>query len=79
MSGNTINDGGPAFPVDHQFVNPRATEEELKIACGITARDWFAGQALTGMLHNQFPAAPKDFAKKSYEIADAMLAARQSK
>ena len=37
-----INTGGPAFPIavgDHEYV-----------ADGMTLRDWFAGQALTGTL-----------------------------
>jgi hypothetical protein len=74
-----ILDGGPAFPVDHQFVNPKATQEELKTACGITVRDWFAGQALIGQLA-QAPRSPSGgIAEQCYEYADAMLVARQSK
>ena len=79
MSEHTINDGGPAFPVDHQFISPKATPEELRIACGISVRDHFASQALAGLLVGHYPSVPLDFAIKAYEIADAMLAARQPK
>ena len=36
-----INDGGPAFPV--------AMNEISGAYCGMTLRDWFAGQALAGL------------------------------
>lgn len=54
--------------------------EPLKepLAKGMTLRDYFAGQALAGML-----SAPKHlpevYAKKAYEYADAMLKKRESK
>lgn len=81
MSGNTINDGGPAFPVDHQFVNPKATQEELKTACGMTVRDWFAGQALVGLATKCGANCRyiNEAAVLAYQYADAMLVARQSK
>lgn len=45
---------------------------------GMTLRDWFAGNALS--LHfgpTGTTATPADVARWSYEVADAMLAARQ--
>lgn len=46
---------------------------------GMTLRDWFAGQALTGLLagrepNNTYPA--EHLAKISYALSDAMLEAR---
>lgn len=51
------------------------------VADGITLRDWFAGHALgyVAEFHGQDlyrASGPSDIAAKSYEIADAMLAAR---
>lgn len=48
-------------------------------ATGMTQRDWFAGQALMGLLagrqpNNAYPA--EHIAEISYDMADAMLAAR---
>lgn len=48
-------------------------------ATGMTLRDWFAGQALTGLLagrqpNNAYPA--EHIAETSYAMADVMLAAR---
>lgn len=61
-----VVDGGPAFPAETVLHNK-----------GMTLRDWFAGQALSG-LSAQFGAelSPSAFASFTYQIADAMLAAR---
>ena len=63
-------DGGPAFPDG--------------MASGMSLRDWFAGQALAGLL-----ATPKYdhvawqfenyITERAYAVADAMLAARSAK
>lgn len=49
----------------------------------ITLRDWFAGQALTGILMSTVGSNEKSIdqicAKASYLMADAMLAARKPK
>ena len=64
------NDGGPAFPV-------------MYCSEGMTLRDWFAGQALVGMLQNyttqKFGVGEETCARGAYEFADAMLAARERK
>ena len=68
-----INTGGPAYPVpiDHW-------------ESGMTLRDYFAGQAIgqiisvcTNDTHIAGESAPDAFARKSYEIADAMITARE--
>jgi len=41
---NSINDGGPAFPVPTDPLNPGTN--------GMSLRDWFAGMAMQGMLSN---------------------------
>ncbi len=71
MTGK-INDGGPAFPVSMPALFGRDAE-------GMSLRDWFAGQALAGLLSN--PRADQEWAGKhaavsAYNVADAMLAAR---
>lgn len=68
-----INDGGSAFPAAGQ-VGP----EHYGFEPGMTLRDWFAGQALAGLL----AACPTDggergIAHDAYLYADAMLAARE--
>lgn len=60
------NNGGPAFPSD------RFSE------LGMSLRDYFAGQALAGLLACDETGGRKErFAKVAYEYADAMLAERQ--
>jgi hypothetical protein len=83
MSTN-INTGGPAFPNVPTGAGDRWSEWDT----GMTLRDWFAGQALAGMVTRPFERANPDyveesgsvcdaFARQAYEFADAMLAARQ--
>ena len=59
------NDGGPAFP------GPYGSD-------GMSLRDWFAGQALAGLLSQEgVEASPETDAAWAYKVADAMLAARR--
>lgn len=53
----------PAFPTDHHVH-----------AEGMTLRDWFAGQALAGILANNGRGTPS--ADEAYKWADAMLERR---
>lgn len=73
---NKINDGGSAFPIPND-PNPGAYPAEP----GMSLRDWFAGQALAGYfaatpLHCFCESGLKVVARYSYDMADAMLAAR---
>ena len=67
------NDGGPAFPVydDHgQYVN----------GGGMTLRDYFAGRAMQSYLldKDRDSFTFEQWAQASYEMADAMLKARET-
>lgn len=70
------NDGGPAFPAPMNGPDGRTQH-------GMTLRDYFAAQALAGMLINyttqKFGVGEQTCAKGAYEFADAMLAARERK
>ena len=76
-----VNDGGNAFPLSvhpgHGY-GPKASTEP-----GMTLRDWFAGQALIGLLANpgmidQHATSSIDWVSyHSYLQADAMLAERE--
>ena len=69
-----INDGGPAFPVTG-CVHPNGNA-----MVGMTLRDYFAGQALAGILMNyttaKFGLTEISVANHAYKLADAMLVAR---
>ena len=67
-----LKDGGPAFPAsNHMGQN-----------LGMSLRDWFAGQALMGIIAAEEPleqeslAMPDATAKWAYNMADAMIAWR---
>ena len=63
--------GGTAFPADQSF-NP-----------GMSLRDWFAGQALIGLMGDpgMRPSNLDEFehmARRLYQVADAMLKERRN-
>jgi hypothetical protein len=65
------NDGGPAFPLAH----PAEAEKET----GMSLRDWFAGQLVSGIALNCGDGCGgymRQRAEVAYQLADAMLAAR---
>jgi len=78
---SATNDGGPAFPMAASTGDPR---DGVYRQNGMTLRDWFAGQALAGLLGNaEFHVEPEDgdevpklIATNVYQMADAMLKAR---
>lgn len=73
-----IDDGGPAFPIPDTV---HANGQVQYGANGMSLRDWFAGQAMQGMLANQALidvfGQYKGMSVEAYGYADAMLAARK--
>ena len=66
-----INDGGPAFPCIEEDTSGGIYET------GMSLRDWFAGQALAGLLSNPSIAWKATvYAEEARLIADAMIASR---
>jgi hypothetical protein len=79
MNTPQINNGGQAFPcitIDDSFDSYKQTFHS-----GMSLRDWFAGQALAGLLAQ--PVEPQYglgcFAKSAYLMADEMLKTREVK
>jgi len=70
-----INDGGPAFP------NVPPDSQYSKWDMGMTLRDYFAAAALKGQAHRfAHPHEHRELlAQDCYDIADAMLKAREAK
>ena len=83
-----IKDGGPAFPVEVDSAQPdgRQTGNTVWQAYGLSMRDYFAAKAMQGTLADhtvgQGGGSWENFcnsiATESYEIADAMLRAREA-
>ncbi len=63
-----IDDGGPAFPQGH-LDGPHTDPS------GMTLRDWFAGQAMLGMLANC--CLMRNIATDCYGLAEVMLKVRR--
>lgn len=68
---NRISDGGPAFPL--QSIGP----DFMPGHCGMSLRDWFAGQALAGLCTLESDCSCDGYAHDAYLYADAMLKARK--
>jgi hypothetical protein len=62
------NDGGQAFPAAHGGTSSWHN--------GMSLRDWFAGQALAGIIAAQYDQVRSRDAEEAYQYADAMLATR---
>ena len=76
-----MNDGGPAFPAQM-----KSNSEDGKLVCdcycGMSLRDWFAGQAMVGLMSDPGlrPSNLDEFehmATRPYQVADAMLKERE--
>jgi hypothetical protein len=83
----TMNNGGPAFPTewtntgDQNRTAPNgvvvAPGETVQLH-GMSLRDWFAGQAMQGLIADtEYPLDHDGLAKAAYDIAGAMLEARK--
>jgi hypothetical protein len=75
----TKDDGGPAFPHGTPILLADGTYRDGRV--GMTLRDWFAGQALSGFVaHPSIKLDEEDvgveLARAAYAFADAMLAER---
>lgn len=81
--------GGPAFPVAdgaaHRIAMSTAGDDEAKYIAesakalsGMTLRDYFAAKAMQGRLANpDWMASDERTAAEAYQMADAMLRARE--
>ena len=74
---NTTNTGGPAFPVP---LLPGQSWQGIGPCDGMTLRDYFAGRAMQSYLldKDRDSFTFEQWAQASYEMADAMLKARET-
>lgn len=86
---NQINDGGPAFPTGPNFGTMKPHPDGTLIVThygmqsGVTIRDYFAAAALQGLIASRGSMSTRflaeDDASYVFEIADAMIRAREAK
>jgi hypothetical protein len=76
---NTLqNNGGAAFPQPQGTFNGTPySSREVEGDSGMTLRDYFAGQAVSGLYADaKYTGSHVEAAKCCYDLADAMLAER---
>jgi hypothetical protein len=72
----SVKDGGQAFPRSYAYQNPEAGRSELKAVPGMTVRQYFAGEAMKGLLSQtseDWP-NPEIIAAQAVKNADALIA-----
>jgi hypothetical protein len=79
---NTANDGGPAFPVTPTDRSGQIAPTEF----GMSLRDYFAAKAMQTLLGSEYTSEhglhegwQRAMSYEAYQVADAMLAAREVK
>jgi len=74
-----MNNGGPAFPTIKLHFTEDGKGTGSTWLAGMSLLDWFAGQALAGMLDAGYGNEDKrrDLAYHAYAIGEAMLAQRK--
>lgn len=84
MSNKHINNGGPAFPGQWYDFQPCTGDQVVREQwSGMTLRDYFAAKAMQSFITNldireeRLIDVPQ-LAKSAYNIADAMLKAREA-
>lgn len=76
MGVNRVKDGGPAFPAS--VLHDEYGVSETVAEGGMSLRDYFAGQALAGLLASGSSLVTfENYAACAYHHADAMLKARE--
>jgi hypothetical protein len=71
---SNTNTGGPAFPTEAYDLERQTVVREE----GMTLRDYFAAKAMQGMLACPGSIRVNDDANFAYQMADAMLKARDA-
>ena len=77
-------DGGPAFPGEYVLHERGEVGNQVPImaqSSGMSLRDWFAGQALAGLVSHEGLGAKShctSLAFGAYAVADEMLKAREA-
>ena len=63
----------------YPYMHKHPTSGQTTMSDGMDLRDWFAGQALKGLLASDVSSPLETFVKQSYRVADAMMKQREIK
>jgi hypothetical protein len=78
----TTKTGGPAFPSKKRIQRAGYATQEFEPVDGMTLRDYFAAKAMQGILTATLTPntvwSQDEAAETAYNVADAMLKARQA-
>ena len=77
---NEIQTGGPAFPTARVTINGVDTQDGIEcFGAGLSLRDYFAAKAMQSYLNgpDRDDFSADEWAGAAYEMADAMLKARE--
>jgi hypothetical protein len=61
----------------YPYMHKHPTSGQTEIEAGMDLRDWFAGQALQGLLASDVRDTMDSFAIRSYVLADLMMKQRK--
>ena len=61
----------------YPYMHKHPTSGQTEIAAGMDLRDWYAGQALTGLLASDVRDSMNIFIERSFVIADLMMKQRK--
>jgi hypothetical protein len=75
---SNTNTGGPAFPSKKRVYRAGYATAEFEPVDGMTLRDFFAAEAMQGMMVDVEQPRCDYIAEVAYKMADAMLKARQA-
>jgi hypothetical protein len=75
---STTNNGGPAFPCEGYVTQSGEVRPVDEAVTGMTLRDYFAAKAMPHVYNRIESGGFERVARLAYEMADAMLAARES-
>lgn len=71
-----VDNGGPAFPADPVYLEPKTVAEGKRMAHGMSLRDYFAAKAMQSFMTGCESFDEAALAAAAFRMADLMIKAR---